>query len=55
LEKSTNLAGARAPGLPGALRVDAVFTRMPVPPTLRQYILRYFDELGIPAKGEDPS
>ena len=55
LEKSTNFAGARAPGLAGALRVDAVFTRMPVPPTLRQYILRYFDELGIPAKGEDPS
>jgi len=26
-----------------------------VPLTLRQYILRYFDELGIPANREDPS
>jgi hypothetical protein len=52
---SANAADARAHGSPGALRVDAVFTRMPVPPMLRQYVLRYFDELGIPANGEDPS
>jgi len=54
-EKSTNSADARAPKSPGALRADAVFTRVPVPLTLRQYILRYFDELGIPANREDPS
>ena len=54
-EQSANSAEARAPGSPGGQAADAVFTRMPVPPTLRQYILRYFDELRIPANGEDPS
>ena len=46
-----------APTSPEAVGTEArpVFTRAPVPPAVREYILRYFQELRAAPKGENPS
>jgi len=48
-------AGQRGVSLRRGGAADAVFTRAPVPPALRQYILRYFERLHVFPNGEEPS
>ena len=54
-ESSDGSAGRRGVSLRGGIAADAVFTRAPVPPALRQYILRYFERLHVSPSGEEPS
>ena len=48
-------AGKPDVSLPGGVIADAVFARAPVPPALRQYILRYFERIHVSPNGEGSS
>lgn len=54
-ESSDGPAGQGGVSLRGGIAADAVFMRAPVPPALRQYILRYFERLHVSPNGEGPS